>query len=137
MSPAAAVPVRPGLFEEDDDGAVVLLGSRCNHCGRPQFPRSATCPYCASADVEPARLPGVGTLWGWTTVQTAPPGYEGPVPFGFGVVELSVGLRVITRLESTDDPALQFGLPMHAEIVPLHTDEDGNTVVTYSFAPTR
>ena len=135
MSAPGQVPVRPGLFDADD-GDVVLLGARCRACGRPQFPRSATCPYCSSVDVEPVRLEGVGTLWGWTTVHTAPPGYEGPVPFGFGVVELSAGLRVITRLETGDGEALTFGQPMRAELVALHVDDDGDTVVTYSFAPT-
>ena len=81
------------------------------------------------------RLDGVGTLWGWTTVQTAPPGYEGPVPFGFGVVELPAGLRVITRLEIGDGEGLTFGQPMRAELVALHADDDGDTVVTYSFSP--
>jgi len=128
------VPVHPGLFDEADDG-VVLLGSRCRRCGGLQFPRAATCPTCSSTDVEAVTLPGVGTLWGWTAVHTAPPGYDGPVPFGFGVVELTVGLRVITRLESTDPDTLTFGQPMRALIVPLHTDEDGRPVVTYSFAP--
>ena len=135
MSTPRRGPVRSGLFD-DDAGDVVLLGARCRTCGRPQFPRSATCPYCSSVDVEPVRLAGVGTLWGWTTVHTAPPGYDGPVPFGFGVVELSAGLRVITRLEIGDGAALQFGQPMQAAIVALHTDHDGDTVVTYSFAPT-
>jgi uncharacterized OB-fold protein len=135
VSATRSVPVQPGLFEEDG-GAVVLLGARCRSCGRPQFPRSATCPYCSSVDVEPVRLAADGTLWGWTTVHTAPPGYEGPVPFGFGVVELSAGLRVITRLEIRDGEALTFGQPMRAELVALHVDDGGDTVVTYSFAPT-
>ncbi len=130
----AAVPVRAGLFEEHD-GAVTLLGTRCRRCGRYQFPVSGTCSACAGDDVEPVRLSPTGTLWGWTTVHTAPPGYEGPVPFGFGVVELPEGLRVITRIESTDVDALRFGMPMRAAIAPLHETDDGDTVVTYTFAP--
>jgi uncharacterized OB-fold protein len=133
MSPRH-VPVRTGLFEETDAGAVQLLGARCPSCGRYLFPRSELCPYCSSTDVEAVVLSDVGELWGWTVVQTAPPGYEGPVPFGFGIVELPEGLRIITRLElsATD---LDFGLPMRLSVAELHDNDDGETIVTYTFVP--
>ena len=70
----------------------------------------------------------------WTTVTAAPPGYQGEVPFGFGIVELPEGVRVITRLAVPDD-AYTDGLPMHLRIVPLHADDDGDAVETWEFAP--
>lgn len=128
------VPVRPGLFEETASGAVQLLGSRCRACDRYLFPRGELCPYCSATDVEPVVLSDVGVLWGWTVVHTAPPGYAGPVPFGFGVVELPEGLRVITRLE-LPDTAFDFGAPMRLQVAELHDTDDDETVVTYTFAP--
>jgi uncharacterized OB-fold protein len=124
--------VRDGLFTLDEPPR--LLGGRCRDCGRHHFPRLTTCPYCSSEHVEPASLSDRGTLWGWTAVTAAPPGYHGEVPFGFGVVELPEGLRVITRLSHPVDD-FTFGMPMRLHIVPLHTDDDGNTVVTYEFTP--
>ncbi|HSO95027.1 MAG TPA: OB-fold domain-containing protein [Acidimicrobiia bacterium] len=129
------VPVRPGLFEETASGVVHLLGSRCTACDRYLFPRGELCPYCSSTEVEPVMLSDVGELWGWTVVHTAPPGYEGPVPFGFGVVELPEGLRVITRLE-LPDTTFDVGVPMRLQVAELHDTEDDETVVTYTFAPT-
>jgi hypothetical protein len=41
---------------------------------------------------------------------------------------------VITRLSHPVDD-FTFGMPMRLQIVPLHTDDDGNTVVTYEFTP--
>src|SRR5581483_10222373 len=73
------VPVRPGLFDETPTGGVHLLGSRCSRCDRYLFPRGELCPFCSSTDVEPVVLSDTGTLWGWTVVHTAPPGYDGPV----------------------------------------------------------
>jgi uncharacterized OB-fold protein len=128
------VPVRAGLFDETDTGAVRLLGSRCPSCDRYLFPRAELCPYCSSSGTEPVVLSDTGELWGWTVVQTAPPGYDGPVPFGFGVVELPEGLRVITRLELSDTD-LDLGLPMRLQVAELHDNDDGETVVTYTFAP--
>ena len=64
-------------------------------------------------------------------------GYQGSTPFGFGVVELPEGLRVIARLTEPDPARLSAGQPMRLAIVPLHTDDEGNDVVTYAFAPDR
>jgi len=127
--------VNDALFATTATGGLRLLGGRCRECGRPMFPRAPTCPYCGADDVEPITLPDTGTLWGWTAVTAAPPGYEGPVPFGFGVVELTNGLRVITRLTEPDPDRLSFGMPMRLVDDVLHTSSDGAPVVTYAFAP--
>ena len=69
-------------------------------------------------------------LWAWTAVTAAPPGYTGPVPYGFGVVELvHEQLRVITRLRESDPAQLEFGQPMT-----LVADELPDGVVTWAFA---
>lgn len=123
-------PVHDGLFTERG-----LIGSRCAACGRYHFPAAAVCPYCGAENVGRVELSATGTLCGWTAVSAAPPGYRGDVPFGFGVVELPEGLRVITRLEESDPARLTFGTPVEFAVTPLHTDEDGVEVVTYTFAP--
>ncbi|MGD0381359.1 MAG: Zn-ribbon domain-containing OB-fold protein [Acidimicrobiales bacterium] len=128
-----AVPVREGLFT--DTGPPRLLGSRCTVCGRHHFPRQDTCPYCTAEGASPVELSDTGRLWSWTTVTTAPPGYGGEVPYGFGVVELPEGLRVITRLTETDPARLSAGEPMALVVVPVRVDADGRQVLTYAFAP--
>src|SRR5258707_4703841 len=107
--------VRDGLFTDADPPA--LLGSRCTACGRAHFPRADACPYCAAEDPEPVDLSASGVLWSWTAVTAPPPGYQGEVPFGIGVVELPEGVRVITRLTESDPAALGVGQPMALRIV--------------------
>ena len=125
--------VQPGLFT---DGEVpTLLGSRCTACGAHHFPRHDTCPYCATEDPVPVELAGSGTLWAWTAVTSPPPGYQGEIPYGFGIVELPEGIRSIARLTESDPAALAAGQPMELRIVALHADAEGNDVVTYAFAP--
>ncbi|HUO48652.1 MAG TPA: OB-fold domain-containing protein, partial [Acidimicrobiales bacterium] len=55
--------------------------------------------------------------------------------FGFGVVELPEGVRVVTRLTEPDPGRLAAGQPMALVVVPLHTADDGRTVTTFAFAP--
>jgi uncharacterized OB-fold protein len=128
-----AVSVREGLFTDTDPPR--LLGSRCQVCGRHHFPRHETCPYCTADGAIPVELSGTGRLWSWTTVTTAPPGYAGEVPYGFGVVELPEGIRVVTRLTEADPARLSAGQPMDLVLVLVRIDDDGHRVMTYAFTP--
>lgn len=134
MSPTS---VAPGLFTIGDQPH--LLGSCCESCGAQLFPATDGCPYCGSVAVSPCELPTTGRLWAWTAVSSSPPGYGGPVPYGFGVVELGERIRVITRLTESDPAALEFGQPMHLVLVDIaspdgsHAAEDA--VLTWAFEP--
>jgi uncharacterized OB-fold protein len=81
--------------------------------------------------VEVVSLPRTGSLWAWTAVTSAPPGYEGPVPYGFGIVELDgIGLRVVGRLTEPDPSALRYAQPM---VVTTATLPGGRVI--WAFAP--
>lgn len=134
-NPGRTVPVHEGLFTIGDDGAPLLIGGLCDTCARHHFPLLSTCPYCSAQTVTETRLSTAGSLWGWTAVTTAPPGYRGAVPFGFGVVELPEGIRVITHLTEPAPDRLEWGQPMRLVLAPLHVDDEGRSVVTYAFAP--
>ena len=127
------VPVHQGLFVDADPPR--LAGGRCRGCGQHHFPRQPRCPYCSSPDTEDAELSPGGRLWAWTAVTHPPPGYRGPVPYGFGVVELPEGLRVVSRLTEPDPTRLCAGQPVHLVLEPLTTDDEGRSVVVYAFAP--
>jgi uncharacterized OB-fold protein len=125
--------ITEGLFETNDDGTIALIGGFSPSSGRYHFPLLDSCPYTGATDVERVLLSPDATLWAWTAVTAAPPGYAGPVPFGFGVVELvHEQLRVITRLTEADPERLAFGQPMRlvAETLPL---ENGETVTMWAF----
>jgi uncharacterized OB-fold protein len=130
MPAAATRPVHEGLFTADH-----LIGGHCRGCSKYHFPADAICPYCGGSEVTRVELSDTGTLWGWTAVTAPPPGYQGDVPFGFGVIELPEGIRVISRVEEPDPARLTFGMPVRFATAPLHTDDDGTTVLTYTFVP--
>jgi uncharacterized OB-fold protein len=120
----------PSTLFRLDGGQLVLRGGHSPSSGLYHFPLSDVCPYTGADDVEPVDLPTSGRLWLWTAVTSAPPGYAGPVPYGFGIVELDgVGLRVVGRLTEADPSKLDDGRTMH-----LVLDEfDG--VATWAFSP--
>jgi uncharacterized protein len=99
-----------------------LEGARCATCDRLHFPAADVCPWCGSDDTIAALLSPTGRLWAWTAVTAAPPGYDGDVPFGFGVVELPEGLRIITRLIEADPSRLAAGDEMHLTTIPVGDD---------------
>jgi uncharacterized OB-fold protein len=123
-------PIVEGLFELNGDGAITLIGGYSATSGKFHFPLLDTCPYSGATDVERVLLSRDATLWAWTAVTAAPPGYEGPVPYGFGVVELTrEQLRVVTRLRASDPAELSYGQKMT-----LVADELPGGVVTWAFA---
>jgi uncharacterized OB-fold protein len=56
-------------------------------------------------------------------------------PFGVGYVELPGQVKVETRLTESDPEKLRIGMDMELTLVPLSTDAQGNTVMTFAFRP--
>lgn len=127
-------PITHGLFTDGPDGPR-LLAARCSACGKPHFPRGPVCPYCGEASCVDAAVGPDARLCLYTAVLTRPPGYRGDVPYGFGVVELDGGLRVIARLTESRLERLRPGLPLRLVVEPLFTDDDGRSVLSYAFRP--
>ena len=90
LSDGAPRSIAPDLFELDDDGgAHAARRLLADAAGCTTSRASRLCPYTGADDVEPARLPPTRHAVGCgPRSPRAPPGYAGPVPFGFGVVEL-------------------------------------------------
>ena len=126
--------IAAGLFTTDG-GEPRLLAARCAACRRPHFPAGDVCPYCAADGCAGERVGPEGRLWLYTAVLSRPPGYRGDVPYGFGVVELPGGLRVIARLTEARLDRLRPGLPMRLVVDALFTDDDGRPVLSYAFRP--
>ena len=93
--------------------------------------------------MEVVELANRGTLWTWT-VQGFPPksppykGEDDPKKFqafGVGYVELPGQVKVETRLTEADPEKLKIGMEMQMVLIPLATDAEGNTVMTFAFAP--
>jgi uncharacterized OB-fold protein len=132
----AQVPIHPGLFTlPGDPRGPRLLAARCAACAGLHFPAGETCPWCGAEGCSEEAIGAEGTLSLWTTVRNAPPGYRGPIPYGFGVVDLPEGLRVVARLTESRDENLRAGLPLVLEVAPLFVDDAGDEVLGFAYAP--
>lgn len=126
--------IAPDLFTSGEDGPR-LLAARCGGCGELHFPAGDVCPYCAGTECRTEPVGPAARLHLFTAVLSRPPGYRGETPYGFGVVELPEGLRVVTRLTEARLERLRPGLPMRLVVEPLFTDEDGRPVLVWAFRP--
>jgi uncharacterized protein len=119
-----------------------LIGSRCADCGATTFPAQAFCPSCSGAAMSDLLLPRRGTLVSWTTQGFLPGApYAGSEtaesfePFGMGLVQLSDVIKVEGRLTEGDPEKLEFGMEVELTMRPLFTDDDGDEVLMFAFAP--
>jgi uncharacterized OB-fold protein len=119
-----------------------LIGSRCDACGATTWPRQARCPRCSGPDMSERLLPRRGTLVAWTTQGFVPKlPYAGKEtgdtfePFGVGLVQLGDEVRVEARLTENDPAKLRFGMEVELTFLPLYTDDAGEDILTWAFAP--
>lgn len=138
------VPVAEGVFTWPSERPQ-LIGATCGQCGTTTFPKQASCPRCTSGTMNEVLLPTEGKLWAHTVQAFRPksPPYIGTesaeefVPFGVGYVELADALRVEARLTESNPDKLRIGMDMHLTITPFTTNDSGDDVLTFAFAPTN
>lgn len=126
--PPAGGPVTPGLLRLDPPA---LLGGACAACGALRFPRRPLCADCQSDAIEERSLATTGTVYTFTIVRAAPPGYLGEAPYAIGLVDLPDGLRVTATLTADDLDELAIGDAVGLELLPLGAGPD--TVVSFAF----
>lgn len=142
MTTTKRVPIADGLFTWPSDEPR-LIGGRCPRCRTVTFPRSPGCPKCSWPDPDEVLLERRGQLWTWTTQGYRPkepyldPDPDGDFePYLLGYIELGGEVRVEGRLTGVHPGEVEIGMEMEVVVVGFRTDEEGNEVVTYAFAPT-
>jgi uncharacterized protein len=138
----AVKPISEGLFTWPEEEPT-LIGGRCPDCAAITFPLRTGCPRCGRADPERHLLSRSGTLWSWTSQGFMPKApFNGQFvsekdfePWFVGVVELPGELRLESILTGVTQDTLRIGMPLRLVTIPFRTDDQGNEVVTFAFAP--
>jgi len=79
-----------------------LLGLKCQDCGAITVPPKMVCRKCSSPNMEAVELTGKGKIKTFTTVNVAPEGREGEVPYIIVLVELDEGPWIMGNLIDAD-----------------------------------
>lgn len=104
-----------------------LAASRCQDCGRVQFPATDRCPACGTASGA-IWLAGPARVVFTTEILNQPPDSLVEAPYSIGVAEFPEGLRVIGLLES---PAAKAG----DSVVPV-VAQPADELVAFAFRVT-
>ncbi|WP_066663910.1 MULTISPECIES: Zn-ribbon domain-containing OB-fold protein [unclassified Sphingomonas] len=132
-------PVAEGLFTTGSDGPR-LIGSHCEGCGTDYFPTAIGCrnPACHDKRIVATELAPRGTLLSYTVQRYQPPPLfrmDDWAPYAIGLVDLGGGVEVMSMLTGFDLDEIVIGSAVQLTLEPLFTDAQGETVLTYKFAP--
>jgi len=114
MNVSTPTPVHAGILRLDPPA---LLAGRCEACGELRFPAAEICAACGGDRTRAVALAAEGTLYTFSIVRMAPPGYGGDVPYAVGVVELPDGIRVTATILADDLAALAVEDPVSFELL--------------------
>lgn len=119
------LPVMSGLAKEFYDWCHQgeLRFQRCNQCGSWRHVPREICGECTSFDWEWARASGEGVVYTWTVVARAlHPAYATAVPYAAVVVELSEGVRLVSRVLDCPVDELRIGMPLRVDFEAVSAD---------------
>ncbi|MGA0598476.1 Zn-ribbon domain-containing OB-fold protein [Enterovirga sp. CN4-39] len=95
------------------EAPIEFEGLRCRACGTLDPGPRELCAACHSAELDPCKVAGSGSLVSWTTIRRAPTRFKGQAPYTIAVVDLDAGVRVTGRLRG-DLERLKVGSPVAA-----------------------
>lgn len=101
----------------------VLIGSRCQKCGKTYYPPRRRCE--CGGGLEEVKLPNTGTLLSYTVTYNVPEGFREQSPLIIGIVELDNGVRVLAPITDVALEELKVGMELEATL--RRISEDGET----------
>jgi 3-hydroxy-3-methylglutaryl CoA synthase len=103
---------------------LALYGSKCKHCGKPQYPVQRVCAYCSSVDnFEPYRFSDKkATLFTYSFDNLGFAVTDVP-PVGGGVINFEAGGRMLCQMADCDQEEAKIGMPMEMAFRKLYQAE--------------
>ena len=110
-----------------------LIGNICKKCGAKHFPPRQVCTECRGTEFEPFKFNGQGELYSFTTLRSAPAGFEGYVPYSVGMIKLQEGPMVEAMLTDVDEEDLEIGTPMEMVIRKIRQEDGDRGLLVYGY----
>ncbi len=113
-----------------------LTGEVCPHCGAKLFPPRDVCPKCTGPAKTPFAFSGRGEVYSFSTLYSAPEGFEKYAPYVVALVKLEEGPLVTAQLTDVDKDAVYIGMPVEMVTRKMREEgEDGLILYNYKFRP--
>ncbi len=110
-----------------------MEGSKCETCGKHYFPGREVCPKCRrKGKMRKVRFSGNGKIYSYTTVHSAPTGFENQVPYTIAIIELDEGARVLGQIVDADKAELKIGAKVKSCFRVIQKD-DPEGLIHYGF----
>jgi uncharacterized OB-fold protein len=91
------------------------------------------CSRCLSEELEAAPLSSRGTVYTYTVIHQAAPGFE--VPCALAYVDLPEGVRVLGQIAGVEPEAVRIGMEVELSLEPFGEDDEGQELIGYRFHP--
>lgn len=91
------------------DGQRALFAQCCRGCGKVLFPVGRMCAACGGTELDKRPLSPAGTVFSWTAVHRAAPGWR--VPYVVALVDFAEGPRIFAQVEA-DSATMRCGMPL-------------------------
>ncbi|MCE5259695.1 MAG: Zn-ribbon domain-containing OB-fold protein [Chloroflexi bacterium] len=109
-----------------------LKGEICPHCREKLFPPRDICPYCGGPAKTEFAFSGKGAVYSYTTMHTAPQGFEQQTPYIAALIKMTEGPLVTAQLTDVTAEDVYIGMPV--EMVTRRISEEGEDgLINYSF----
>jgi hypothetical protein len=96
-----------------------LIGTKCKRCKTLYFPPKADCSKCMRNDLEWVTISNKCKLLSYTTIRTAPAGFEKYAPYIIGIAELESNEKILAWLEEIKEEDLTIGMDLELTIQKL------------------
>lgn len=109
-----------------------LIGEVCPHCNARLFPPRDICPHCQGPAKTEFAFSGLGEVYSFTTMYTAPQGFDQYTPYVVALVKLAEGSLVTAQLTDVDLNEVYIGMPV--EMVTRRINEESEAgLINYGF----
>ena len=108
-----------------------LQGETCPHCDAKIFPPRDICPECGGEAKTPFTFSGLGEVYSWTRVSSAPAGFEQQAPYTIAMVKLVEGPVITAQLTDIGEEPVRIGMPVEMVTRKIRDDGDERGMIVY------
>ena len=108
-----------GIEEKLKEGKI--SGTQCKKCNEVYLPPRMDCPDCLDEEMEFVDCQNEGTLVTFTTIHSAPAGFEDDAPYTICLVDVEGGGRLLGWLDGNEED-IKIGMNVSVGIKDLPED---------------